>query len=444
MKTEVSISCHCTLNSFSIPIPTSSLPLPSRICHCDSCRRSTGSLFNISLPLPNATSSSFPLGTTLRASVDEEGKTTTRWFCVNCGAHMLRERVAADGSGGREWVVRVGVVQGWEKLVKIEAHIFVGNTTDGGGALLLPRLKGGGEDLPLYSEGVGSDRIILPPPSPLPSAFLSSTSPLLVQCLCKQVSLHLSRPSSSSTHLPHPSPSPSQLSSSDSSSNPWWLTILPAHPSSHFMAKACVCTSCTTNSGTPFFPWSYVPLHLLSLSHSSSSTPSSTFVAPFDPRTLDALQSFKNSNNPSDVERFFCKGCGASVFYTQERRAALVDLAVGLFRAEEGARAESWLEWEKAVGYVEDVEESKGEVLEGLVEGMRDVGTGNSTEEENRATRVRKQIGTLNGLFVLFRSIGFIGHFLDQKLLKQPLYRHPSDDFYISFADNSRVVVQPK
>eukprot|EP00096_Caligus_rogercresseyi_P004195 TRINITY_DN1836_c0_g1_i1.p1 TRINITY_DN1836_c0_g1~~TRINITY_DN1836_c0_g1_i1.p1 ORF type:complete len:1079 (+),score=274.71 TRINITY_DN1836_c0_g1_i1:30-3266(+) len=36
--------------------------------------------------------------------------------------------------------------------------------------------------------------------------------------------------------------------------------------------------------------------------------------------------------------------------------------------------------------------------------------------------------GTLNGLFVLGRSIGFIGHYLDQKRLKQGLYRHPWDD----------------
>ena len=38
------------------------------------------------------------------------------------------------------------------------------------------------------------------------------------------------------------------------------------------------------------------------------------------------------------------------------------------------------------------------------------------------------EIGTLNGLFVLGRSIGFIGHYLDQKRLKQGLYRHPWDD----------------
>jgi ATP citrate (pro-S)-lyase len=36
--------------------------------------------------------------------------------------------------------------------------------------------------------------------------------------------------------------------------------------------------------------------------------------------------------------------------------------------------------------------------------------------------------GALNGLFVLGRSIGFIGHYLDQKRLKQDLYRHPWDD----------------
>jgi ATP citrate (pro-S)-lyase len=38
------------------------------------------------------------------------------------------------------------------------------------------------------------------------------------------------------------------------------------------------------------------------------------------------------------------------------------------------------------------------------------------------------RIGTLNGLFVLGRSIGFIGHYLDQRRLKQGLYRHPWDD----------------
>jgi len=37
-------------------------------------------------------------------------------------------------------------------------------------------------------------------------------------------------------------------------------------------------------------------------------------------------------------------------------------------------------------------------------------------------------IGYLNGLFALSRSIGIIGHVLDQKRLKEGLYRHPTED----------------
>ncbi len=38
------------------------------------------------------------------------------------------------------------------------------------------------------------------------------------------------------------------------------------------------------------------------------------------------------------------------------------------------------------------------------------------------------QLGYLNGIFVLARSIGLMGHIFDQRRLKQPLYRHPWDD----------------
>lgn len=42
--------------------------------------------------------------------------------------------------------------------------------------------------------------------------------------------------------------------------------------------------------------------------------------------------------------------------------------------------------------------------------------------------------GCLNGLFVLARSIGIIGHVLDQKRLAQDLYRHPWQD--IAYIDD--------
>jgi ATP citrate (pro-S)-lyase len=37
-------------------------------------------------------------------------------------------------------------------------------------------------------------------------------------------------------------------------------------------------------------------------------------------------------------------------------------------------------------------------------------------------------LGFINGLFIVGRTIGLVGHVMDQKRLKQPLYRHPWED----------------
>ena len=47
------------------------------------------------------------------------------------------------------------------------------------------------------------------------------------------------------------------------------------------------------------------------------------------------------------------------------------------------------------------------------------------SEEEIQETL---NIGYMNGLFALSRSIGMIGHILDQKRLQEGLYRHPTED----------------
>ncbi|KAG4302791.1 hypothetical protein PCK1_000951 [Pneumocystis canis] len=59
-----------------------------------------------------------------------------------------------------------------------------------------------------------------------------------------------------------------------------------------------------------------------------------------------------------------------------------------------------------------------------LVDLLRNCGAFTTEEVEDYL-----KMGVLNGLFVLGRSIGLIGHFLDQKRLRTGLYRHPWDDF---------------
>jgi hypothetical protein len=47
------------------------------------------------------------------------------------------------------------------------------------------------------------------------------------------------------------------------------------------------------------------------------------------------------------------------------------------------------------------------------------------------------QDGGLDGLFVIGRSIGLVGHFFDQKRLQEGLYRHPWDDILYSLPSES-------
>ncbi|KAM3177518.1 hypothetical protein ACTXT7_004390 [Hymenolepis weldensis] len=65
-----------------------------------------------------------------------------------------------------------------------------------------------------------------------------------------------------------------------------------------------------------------------------------------------------------------------------------------------------------------------------MVDLLRDCGCF-TREESDEYIR----FGALNGLFVLARSIGFIGHYLDQKRLRQGLYRHPWDDITYQLPD---------
>ncbi|KAE8233805.1 hypothetical protein CF326_g1163 [Tilletia indica] len=74
-----------------------------------------------------------------------------------------------------------------------------------------------------------------------------------------------------------------------------------------------------------------------------------------------------------------------------------------------------------------------------FVDLLRDSGAFNRDEADEYVA-----IGTLNGIFTLGRSIGFIGHHLDQKRMKQGLYRHPADDIFIQMAQDTRVIVPGK
>ncbi|ORY78115.1 citrate synthase-like protein [Protomyces lactucae-debilis] len=64
-----------------------------------------------------------------------------------------------------------------------------------------------------------------------------------------------------------------------------------------------------------------------------------------------------------------------------------------------------------------------GAVAVCFVDLLRNCGAFSTEEAEDYL-----KMGALNGLFILGRSIGLMGHHFDQKRLRTPLYRHPWDD----------------
>jgi hypothetical protein len=68
-----------------------------------------------------------------------------------------------------------------------------------------------------------------------------------------------------------------------------------------------------------------------------------------------------------DVQRYFCRVCSTSTFYACNDRPEIVNVAIGLLEAPDGARAEGFLSWD--LGNTPTwVNDAKGGWREGLME----------------------------------------------------------------------------
>ena len=86
---------------------------------------------------------------------------------------------------------------------------------------------------------------------------------------------------------------------------------------------------------------------------------------------------------------------------------------------------------QKSTNLVLNIDGCIGALFADLLSGAADtLFDGAHLDERERSQAVRSiiELGALNGLFVVARSIGLIGHVIDQRRMKQPLYRHPWDD----------------
>ncbi|KAF2488129.1 hypothetical protein BDY17DRAFT_350868 [Neohortaea acidophila] len=319
------ITCLC--GAINVPLDDP-LPAKSSLCHCNSCRHTSGALFAGRIgPLEN-----IPDDHTLSAcTAYHSSSTTTRYFCSTCGAKLF-----IHDAGKNEWHTFAGVVDppaDLENVLDIQAHQGLADTHDGGMASFMTTL--GGKTIPLYSTDASSPAYHLPEPKaqPLPDPHAT----LKAKCHCGGISLLIQR-------ARHDDPSIPQLD-----------RFIPkaedgTTPTNKHMAFCCTCRSCRLQTGvSSLVPWTYIPAAQILNAH--------TRQAVLQHHDVDNVGAAADVNRDLTITHFwssekscrsFCRVCGASAFYSTDSRPEVVNVAAGLLRGEEhddGVMARGWLNW---------------------------------------------------------------------------------------------------
>ncbi|KAI6855741.1 hypothetical protein KC338_g465 [Hortaea werneckii] len=113
--------------------------------------------------------------------------------------------------------------------------------------------------------------------------------------------------------------------------------------------------------------WAFIPTTSITLDPAGGN--------PFPSETPFSFGTLKHYRSSDQATRYFCGICGANVFWCGDERPGLMDVAVGLLDAAEGARAEDWLQWRtERVSYREDAVPRAESLIYGLEKGLKAYG----------------------------------------------------------------------
>ena len=266
-----------------------------------------------------------------------------RYFCDTCGAHLL-----VHSGSPRQYRVASGAIEHSGNVIKVMGHEKVAETIDGGlygiltdSAVFKQRPKAGRDKSASEETSIGES-----------DSSGKRQHKLKGRCHCGGVEFVITPPTSESS-LPS-SPWPDLLVPYHSSSPrndedvKWWVRCGGAK----YLAGLCACQSCRLGAGFPIQSWAFVP---------------KKNIEKADGKMLDfQMGSLKQFESSPGVYREFCDQCGATVFWHCEERPELIDVSVGLLRAEDGALAREWLDWH--TGRVSFAEEAQDSDLVGALE----------------------------------------------------------------------------
>jgi hypothetical protein len=331
--TQINGSCHCGANSFTLGLPTLSLPILTSLCHCTNCRYTTGVLCSLYIPIPSPPPSliSNPSSPPSELRSYKSSLNGTRFFCSTCGTHITR--CFKDEDNDRDiWELATGVLDRVDGIVQHDTHEWLESTIDGG---IYNDMM---DEVPRFRRRKGGEPFVERDLSPKETHSTGKRSTceeqeqeegqdvLIAQCHCSNVRLRIHRPFGPHGATIHPTDTSRCLASPLSSTS-----------QKRWKGSHCLCTSCRVTSGFPIVTWTYVPKSHIEI----------------NPNTT--LEVYKSR---ADVERSWCGTCGATVFYWREKRSDMYDIAVGTIRTGEGEglwrKLGEWVDWLGELDYAED------------------------------------------------------------------------------------------
>ncbi|KAK2808560.1 hypothetical protein FQN50_004592 [Emmonsiellopsis sp. PD_5] len=296
-----------------------------------------------------------------------ESAAASRWFCGRCGAHVFLQfkGLHGDGERGERFLVTRGLVDDMNVETQSIKQLCLAHTVDGGllrssipSSTPIPEsgLLGGqveSENNSCFTGSIytrctdeGPDYLPNNPPPLFNQEELAQTSSdtsLLASCHCTGVQFSITPPDHTSRTTSSPWSDLLVPFHSAPSENPddvkWWLR----ENDTKYLAGLCGCNSCRLASGFPIQSWAFIPRsNIFTKGAADDATGGVQVVKPLD---YDDLGSLKRYQSSPGVYREFCGGCGATVFWHCDWRPGVVDVSVGLLRAESGVRADKWLDW---------------------------------------------------------------------------------------------------
>ncbi|KAI1326814.1 hypothetical protein F5Y16DRAFT_218319 [Xylariaceae sp. FL0255] len=318
--------CRCRNISYTVEIRTSDLPLAAHICGCGTCRHTHGTFGAFYVTLPKGVSP-------LRSNADDVDLTMydpksdghgEMSFCSICGAHHGYWNGIMS-----QWVLDLALFD--KPFWSFKKSLSINSSADGGMLPWLPEKYGNGEGV-------------------LPTA---RTSPRIGQngeeeklraaCHCGSISFTILRPNQAAQN------------------DPYMRDYISPKDPRKWKAFLDFCSDCRLLTSAPFVPWMLVPRILIEPEMPAD-------IKLFSP----VLKTYESSEG---VVRSFCGKCGATVFIKTVNRLPseeqmILNVGMGILRASEGARAESWVTWRTGkCAFVDDGREFDESLTEAVVDG---------------------------------------------------------------------------